>query len=140
MRTTLICVFSFVLMSVTCRKDEACPDNTHNGLKITNQSNIRIRYNIYWNHPDTVIGEYNPVHDGTDGLSPGESFTRGAGPKSCWESVFQNGRKEWIYFFNADTIEALSWDVVRQTNRGLLERKEIDLNYLQQNNFGVIYQ
>jgi hypothetical protein len=127
-------------MSSTCRKDKACPDNSHNGLTITNHSNTRIRCNIYWNYPDTSIGEYNPVNDGTGGISTNQSITRGAGPKSCWESVFQNEKKEWIYIFNADTIEALSWDIVRQTNRGLLERREVNLNYLQQNGFNIIYQ
>jgi hypothetical protein len=132
-----LCPFLF---AHTCKKDPDCPADGHNGITITNHSNVRIRCNFYWNHPNTAIGEYNPSSDGTDGLSPNESLERGAGPQSCWESVFMGGRKEWIYIFDADTIETLSWEVVRQTNRGLLERREIDLPYLQQNGFEIIYQ
>ena len=51
-----------------------------------------------------------------------------------------NDRKEWIYIFDADTIENLDWPTVRETNRGLLERREIDLAYLLQNNFTVTYK
>lgn len=134
---TLMCI---VLLSGKCKKDENCPENGHNGLTVVNNSAARIRINFYWNYPDTAIGAYNPAYDGSDGLSTGESFTRGAGRGTCWESSMANGRKEWLYIFDADTIETLSWDVVRQTNRGLLERREIDLTYLQQNNFVVTYQ
>jgi hypothetical protein len=141
MKQILFLVFiSIISFAHTCKKDPSCPENSHNGMTIKNNSSTRIRFNLYWNYPDTMIGEYNPKHDGSDGLSPDESFTRGAGPQTCWESYFANGKKQWIYIFNADTIETISWDVVRQTNRGLLERREIDLNYLKQNNFTVIYQ
>jgi hypothetical protein len=100
---------------------------------------MRIRFELYWNYPDTLIGEYNPKFDGTDGLTNGERMTTGAGPNSCWESVLANGRKEWVYIFNADTLDKLEWNIVRQTNRGLLERRQIDLEYLQQNNFTIAY-
>jgi len=141
MKTPLfLVVLSILLMSGTCRKDESCPDEAHPGLTISNQSNTRIRFQFYWNYPDTAIGDYNPKNDGTDGLSPGERFTRGAGPRSCWESVFAAGRMEWIYIFNADTVERLDWNLVRQTGRGLLERRQLDLSYLKQNNFTITYQ
>jgi hypothetical protein len=131
----------FLIMAFQCEKDENCPsDGGHNGLKVENESNIRIRYDIYWNYPDTTIGEYNPVFNGTNGISPGENRVRGAGPGSCWESVFIGKRKEWIYFFDADTIESLDWETVRTTERGLLERREIDLDYLYNTDFTVTYR
>jgi hypothetical protein len=136
----LLIPLSLLLFAHTCKKDPGCPENSHNGLTVQNNSGTRIRFNFYWNYPNTAIGEYNPKNDGSGGLLPGEKFTRGAGPQSCWESVFANGRKEWIYIFNADTLDALDWNTVRQTNRGLLERREIDLDYLRQNNFTVVYR
>ncbi|HYV91215.1 MAG TPA: hypothetical protein VE978_05505, partial [Chitinophagales bacterium] len=116
------------------------PKNSHANLTITNKSNIRIRSIIYWNYPDTLIEKVNPKYDGTEGLLKNKSFTMHAPLLSCWESVFTNGREEWIYFFNADTIETLNWDTVRQTHRGLLERRQIDLDYLQKNDFTIMFQ
>jgi hypothetical protein len=123
-------------MAQTCKKDKYCDDG-HNGIEFTNQSNRKIIFEFYWNYPDTVIGEYNPVEAGL--LKPNESFTRGAGRKSCWEEYFADGKKEWVYIFDQDTISILDWNTVRQTNRGLLERRLIDLNYLQQHDFKITY-
>lgn len=124
----------------TCEKDENCSNISHNELTIKNESNRRIQYEIYWNYPDTLIGEYSPINNGTNGILPNASISRGAGPNSCWESVLMNDRQEWVYLFDADTIERLDWNIVRQTNRGLLERKEINLHYLNLNDFLVIYK
>jgi hypothetical protein len=123
----------------TCKKNEVC-HNGHPGIIVVNNSSKKINYEIYWNYPDTLIGDYNPVNDGTGGISPSKSFTRGAGRKSCWEELFADGKKEWVYFFDQDTISKLDWNKVRQTNRGLLERRLIDLSYLQQHDFKIIYQ
>jgi hypothetical protein len=120
-------------------KDKNCPKNSHNGLTIENRSTHRIRHHFYWNFPDTTIGDYNPKFDGSDGLSQGESFIHGADRGTCWESVFSDGRKEWIYFFDADSLNNIDWNTVRITNRGLLARKLLNLDYLKQNDFTVVY-
>ncbi|MEZ4829033.1 MAG: hypothetical protein R3C61_22510 [Bacteroidia bacterium] len=126
-----------VFMATTCELDENCTKNSHNGLTVKNETTARIQFEFYWNHPDTAIGEYNPVNNITGGLGQGETFTRGAGPGSCWESVLLDDKKEWIYIFDADTLKNLSWDIVRKTNRGLIRRIEIDREYLIQNDFTV---
>ncbi|MDX2247985.1 MAG: hypothetical protein SF052_14465 [Bacteroidia bacterium] len=133
-------LFVPIFLATTCQIDENCPENAHNGLTIRNESDARIRYNFYWNYPDTTIGEWDVSREGTAGLSSGEEFTRGAGLGSCWESVLIDGKKEWVYIFNADTIESLDWEVVRQTGRGLIERREIDLEYLSKNDFIITVQ
>jgi hypothetical protein len=56
-----------------------------------------------------------------------------------WEVVLEDNKKEWVYIFDHDTIKDLPWEVVRETNRGLLERRLIDLEYLQSTNFRVVY-
>lgn len=132
----LLCVFF-----LSCNpKDKSCPDSKHNGIEFVNNSSRNISCNIYWNYPDTMIGSYNPLHDGSDGLQPGESFVRGAGRRTCWESVLKGGKREWVYIFDRDSLLTIPWDTVRQTNRGLLERRLIDLDYLSQNNFRIIFE
>jgi len=141
MKPLRIFTVSLLIMAFQCEKDDNCPsDGGHNGLIVENNSDIRIRYQIYWNYPDTSIGAYNPVNNGTNGIAPGENRVRGAGPGSCWESVFMGARKEWIYFFDADTIESLDWKTVRSTERGLLERRRIDLDYLDSTDFTVSFK
>ena len=143
-RNVLIsCMLSmFILEANTCGKiDKDWPPDNHLSLTISNQSNRTVRYHIYWNYPDTTIGAYNPQRDGTDGLSPGEEFTDvSAGPKTCWESLLQDGKNEWVYIFDNDTLNAIPWDTVRATGRGLLERRLIDLDYLRSNDFRVVYK
>ena len=139
MKEILLYITGLLLFTSCDRRDPYCNDDSHYGITITNNSITRIRYHIYWNYPDTLIGEYNPKQDGTDGLTNGESFVRGVGRTSCWESYLMNGKKEWIYFFNADTIETLDWSIVRQTQRGLLIRKEINEDSLLLTNYRINY-
>ena len=138
-KSALLIILLIVLCSAQyCKNDEVC-NNGHPGLTIVNNSTRTITVEFYWNYPDTMIGEYNPLNNGTSGIAPDHTFTRGAGRKSCWEEIFADGYKEWIYIFDQDTLSKLDWSVVRQTNRGLLERRLINLEYLQQTNFKIKY-
>lgn len=126
----------------TCEKqDENCFVGSHNGLTIKNTSSRTINYEFYWNYPDTLITDSrSPISDKP--IDPGMSMVRGAGPGSCWESVFLSSpdQKQWIYFFDRDSLEQIPWDVVRQTNRGILERRLLSLDSLKKSDFTVIYR
>lgn len=136
--TLLILSFCLILMSNTCRKKEdVCEGNSHNELTVQNNSFRNINFEIYWNYPDTFIGEYNPKGFGV--ITSGSNRGRGAGPGSCWESVLSESRQEFIYIFDEDSLQNIPWDSVRATNRGLLERRTISLQYLIDNNFVVTY-
>jgi len=136
-----ICLLGLLITnSFTCRKDEYCKSGNHIAIKIINQSARDIRAHFYWNYPDTSIGAYNPLGATESGIiKPGNSFDRSVGPTSCWESYLKNGTKEWIYFFDNDSLKVIPWDTIRVTGRGLLERRLISLEYLQENNFIVTY-
>ncbi|MFZ6053279.1 hypothetical protein [Halocola ammonii] len=131
-------IIFFMTCAMTCGKDDYCPDDAHSRLYLRNESDVRIHSRIYWNYPDTTLGEY-PVYDGDGGVLPNDFRAIEADIHSCWENALE-GRSEWIYIFNADTIETLDWETVQQTNRGLLERIEINLEYLGQNDFNVVYE
>ena len=118
------------------RRDPKCFDDSHNGITFKNNSNQTVYFEIYWNHPDTLIGDFNPYPN--KGTTPNSEFTRGAGPFSCWESVLGQ-KKEWIYIFSQDSLKTIPWETIRKTNRGLLERRAIDVNYLENNNWTVTY-
>ena len=142
MKRFLNVIIIFTLCSSEkCEQDEICKNGGHVGVEIVNNSNKVINFIFYWNYPDTIIGNYNPVNDGTQGIKPKASriqpfSSHGSG---CVESYFTVKEKEWIYIFDYDTITQLNWEIVRKTNRGLLERRLIDLEYLQQNDFKIIY-
>lgn len=138
MKRVYVLLIGLVIVASTCKdKQPECSEGSHSGLVVQNNSSGRINFEIYWNYPDTIIGDYNPKGLGV--IMPGESRTRGAGPYSCWEAILKEGNKEYIYIFNEDSLEAISWETVRATNRGLLERREISLQYLMDNNFVVAY-
>lgn len=138
-----IIVIPLIYLLISCNgKNPNCPVGSHKYLTIKNESSKRICYQFYWNFPDSTIGEYNPLNNNLI-LQFGDSFRRTASPNgsgSCWEDIFLTVGKENIYFFDADIIEKLPWEEVRQNQTGLLERRVIDLEYCQKNNWQIIYK
>lgn len=134
----LLIITGIIVMASTCRKkNDECPKGNHNGITVQNKSSKRINFEIYWNYPDTLIGEYNPKGFGV--IKPDSFRIRGAGPNSCWEEILKGGKKQYLYIFDEDSLEVIPWETVRLTNRGLIERKEISLQYLIENNFTLTY-
>lgn len=134
----LAMLMSAISIASTCKKkDSECLSGSHDWFTLTNNSASRINFEIYWNYPDTLIGEYNPTGFGV--ILTGASRTKGAGRYTCWESVLKDGKKEYLYIFNEDSLQTTPWNIIQATNRGLLERREISLNYLQRNNFQITY-
>ena len=139
-RFIILILSAVMLSSGHCRKDPNCTKTSHNALAIKNNSTRRINYAFYWNYPDTVIvDQYSPIKYGDKPLKTGDSVIRGAGPGGCWESVFLTKPKEWIYFFDQDSLEQLNWETIKATNRGVLERRAITLDDLIRNNFIISY-
>ncbi|MEM6298585.1 MAG: hypothetical protein AAF740_07855 [Bacteroidota bacterium] len=145
MKTIILCLLLFVLFSShTCKMQqqdkEFCKEG-HRSVEIVNNSDKVINYIFYWRYPDSLIGNYNPYNNGIDGIAPNSSFVRGLTPHGIGrvEVLFDGGRKEWVHIFDADSLRLLNWDTVRNTERGLLERRLIDLEYLQENDFKIIY-
>ena len=132
----LILGILFAIINQSCEGTKCRHDYK---VTIVNNDIKRVYYHIYWNYPDTSIGEYNPIHNGTDGLSTGESFVIGSTLGFCWENWLDSGKKQFVYFFDADSLALIPWDTIRKTQRGLLERREINLVYLNQHNFIVTY-
>lgn len=129
-----------MLQANTCKKDSNCINGSHNVLIIKNNFSKRINYEFYWNYPDSIIPDkYSPLHYWQYGMKTGDSVVRSAGRGGCWESDFIRKPKEYIYFFDEDSLEQIPWDTIKATNRGILERREITLDYLKRNNFVITY-
>lgn len=140
MRNTLIILF--LIAFAACNHEKTiCTDSSHNELTLVNLSGTRIYSEYYWNYPDTSIGAYNPVWGMSGGLPNSNCtnisrVTRGG----CLEELYADGRKEWLYIFNADTIEALDWNIVRSTQRGLIARIELSLAKMESSDFTVVFE
>ena len=140
MRNGLLIIF--LIPFAACNHEKTiCTDSSHNELTLVNQSGTRIYFEFYWNYPDTTIGEYNPVWGMSGGLQNCNNMdisrvTRGG----CLEELYADGRKEWLYIFNADTIEALDWNIVRSTQRGLIARIELSLAQMESSDFIVVFE
>jgi hypothetical protein len=132
-------LFFILCFLMACHpKEKNCTINSHNGITIINKSNKNIRFEIYWNFPDTTIGEYNALGNGKV-LIPGDSATRGVGQTLCWEAKLANGKKENLYIFDDDSLKAIPWDTIRATNRGILKRIVFDSLFLENSNYSIIY-
>ena len=134
-------LLSLALQSCDPKIPDECKAGGHDRFEIVNNSNKRLNLEIYWNYPDTVIGTYNPLGNGGSFLKPGATWTEGRTRANCWESILNElpQQKEWYYIFDRDSLQAIPWEVVRATGRGLLERRQLDIEYLRKNNFKISY-
>lgn len=135
-KSIIFFILVVTLLLVSCEGPKCREDYR---ITIVNNSNKSIYYHFYWSYPDTVIGDYNPIGNGTDGLQQGESEIIGPSLGFCWENMFEKSSKQFIHFFDADSLRLLSWDTIRKTQRGLLERREFDLIYLESSNWKLAY-
>lgn len=135
-----LAVSLITLQANTCKQDPACGSESHNVITIKNLSSRRVNYALYENCPDTIItDEHNPSYYSFKPMEQGETVSRGIGMGGCWESSFKSIPKDWIYFFDEDSLAKIPWEVVKATNRGVLERRELTIDYLKQNNFVVAH-
>lgn len=141
MKNFIFIILSVILMANTCRKPNPDCKNGHFSFTFKNNSQKKIITNFYFEtYPDTIIGQYNPLYGGKI-ISPFEQTKKSSGPGllECWETLLKNNKKEFLYIFDADSLKVIPWDTVRDTNRGLLERREINLQYLIDRNFVITY-
>lgn len=108
-------------------------------VTIKNNSNQKIYYQFYWLYPDTSIGEYNPHLHETGAIHPSKSASRGNSLGLCWIELLLKSKKQYVHIFSVDSLSLIPWDTVRKTQRGLLERREFDLNYLDSTDWILTY-
>jgi len=58
---------------------------------------------------------------------------------SVGKIVFRKDALRTIFFFSHDTVKAIGWEQISGTNRGLLKKMKVDLEYLKKNNFTITY-
>jgi hypothetical protein len=135
-----IVFFSLLCTASTCKKDKDCPEGSHSTIAIRNNSSITVNW-IFDDNPNdyiwTVNGDYPRASDRL--ISPNSTYQVAIGLEKCWEYYYQNSHSEYYFIFNHDTVQALGWQKISGTNRGLLKRVKVDLIYLQNNNFTITY-
>ncbi len=134
-------IFVFLLCTAsTCKKNKDCPEGSHRYIAIKNNSSITVNW-IFDDNPNdsiwTVNGDYPKASDGL--ISPNSTYLVAIGLGKCWEYYYQNGHFEYYFIFNHDTVQTIGWQAISGTNRGLLKRVKVDLNYLKNNNFTITY-
>ena len=137
MKLLSIILLLICITIISCKPSNKCLYGTD--LYIINKSNKKIYFNLYWLYPDSIIGEYNPIHNGTDGLDSNESFNAGNSRSRCWSDILNDNKHQFIHFFDADSLAIIPWDTIRKTHRGLLEIRTFDFDYLQSHNWTITY-
>lgn len=133
----LITVFS----SSTCKKDNNCPNDSHQVFYLKNNSNTAINWVNGERPRDTIFFDQGiSARDASFSLIlPNSSFSVGAGLQGCWENKYAHDSTEVYFIFSHDTVQNIGWQAINGTNRGLLKRIEVNLDYLEDNNFIVAY-
>ncbi len=137
----LILVFIFFLCKASsCRRNSNCPEGSHEKIIIKNNSAIAINW-IAEDSPDTIWTKNGAAYpDENRGLIlPGASDFDNPGLSQCWENYFSGGRPDYYFIFSLDTVKAIGWQQISGTNRGLLKKVKVDLEYLKKNNFTITY-
>jgi hypothetical protein len=142
MKQFIIFLFFIIL---ACEKNPNCQSGNHRFFEIKNNSTKPIYWKVYFNYPNqNLTNEVAPIKDSNNLLGISKSFKFYANPikqnNSCWEDSFKKRQKEFIYFFDSAIIEKTKWEEVQKNGTGVLEVREIDLDYLIRNNFEVIYK
>lgn len=70
-------------------------------------------------------------------IAPNSNYTFNV--RNCWEETFKDGYSAYFLIFNNDTVKAIGWEKISGTNRGLLKRVKVDIDYLKNNNFTITY-
>jgi phage anti-repressor protein len=82
----------------------------------------------------------NTFPNGTDGLiSTNSTYQVAVGLEKCWEYYYQNGYSEYYFIFNHDIVQSIGWQAISGTNRGLLKRVKVNMDYLKNYNFTITY-
>lgn len=134
-------VFVFLLCSAsTCKKNKHCPKGSHSRITIENKS----ARNISWisdDNPNDTIWTVNGDYPGiSERVIPGSSsYQVAAGLEKCWEYFYMGGYSHYYFIFDHDTVQAIGWQAISGTNRGLLKKVKVDLSYLKNNNFTITF-
>ena len=129
-------IFLFLLFTgSTCRKDKDCQEDSHNAIEIENNSSKTIN----WRHfnLDSVYILNGAPYD--EILPSNQSTLYKIRTETCWEIVFRDSALKYFLIFDNDTVQAIGWQRISGTNRGLLKRVKVDLDYLENNNFTIAY-
>lgn len=134
----LILTYIFCQAS-SCHRKLRCAEGSHRTVPLVNNSNISINW-IREDSPDsvwTLNGQAPPVDYGL--LVPGASVDVANARDACWEESFASGGYRYFFIYNHDTVVILGWNQISGTNRGLLKKIKVDLDYLKKNNFTITF-
>lgn len=134
-------LFAFLCAATTCKKNKDCPDGSHSKIDIKNNSSITINWIKDDNPNDSIWTNNGSTYPNTSErlISPNSTYQVAVGLEKCWEYYYKDGYSEYYFIFNHDTVQALGWQAISGTNRGLLKRVKVDLNYLKNNNFTITF-
>jgi len=130
-----ILFLSFIFSN--CGKSKNCPDGSHNRIVLNNNSNTTINRRVFGG--DSIYYTNGADYDFVTLPNSSDNITiRG---ETCWEEYFRdvNGGYSYLLIFNNDSVNALGWNTISGTNRGLLKVYKIDLEFLLNNNFTINY-
>ena len=135
-------IFIFLLFAGSaCWEHKDCPKDSHEYIFIKNNSNITINWIKDDNPNDSIWTNNGSTYPKvTEGLIYSLStYQIAVGLEKCWEYYYQNSYSEYYFIFQYDTVQALGWQNISGTNRGLLKRVKVDLNYMKNNDFTITY-
>ncbi|MCK9400100.1 MAG: hypothetical protein M0Q51_08935 [Bacteroidales bacterium] len=132
----LISTLIFLLLGAsTCSKNGDCPENSHDLIEIKNNSSITIN----WRHfiPDSIYSINGSTAASDLIVNPNSSDHYGT--RDCWDVIFKDDYFLYFLIFNNDTVQAIGWQAISGTNRGLLKRVKVDSTYLYDSDFIITY-
>ena len=134
-------LFNAAILFISCNR--SCDEKGgHDTYIIENKSDKKITYKIMnYFEGDTIPFDNNPLIDTDELILPSSvNYNKVKLYKEeCIEDDYKDGQKYWFYVFDYDSIKVIPWDTIRVTGRGVLGRKRLDLEYLQNSNFTIIY-
>lgn len=135
----VLCMTFFLCKASSCKRSSNCPEGSHDQIVIQNNSLVAINW-IEEDSEDTIWTSNGAFPDENRGLIlAGSTGFNHPGLEQCWESYYSQSYPHYHFVFSHDTVKAIGWKQISGTNRGLLKKVKVDLEYLKNNNFTITY-
>ncbi len=139
MKKTLILIFAFVLIAVSCGKDNF--NGYDNRLHILNNSNISIYFAPFDSYPDTSLYGRGVVPTSSAiTYKVSAHTTEKLSVNCCWEDIISDLPCDtlMLFIFDAKVLETTPWDTVKAKYL-VLKRYDLSLQDLEDMNWTITY-
>jgi hypothetical protein len=132
-------VVTFIIWANSCQIKLNCGEGSHRTMSVVNNSDISVNC-VFEDSHDSILVFTGQGPSPEYGLIKSKSSDDYAATRdACWEEGTPAGTYRYLFIFDHDTVVKYGWLKISGTEKGLLKKVRIDIDFLKSNNFTVTY-